>query len=226
MKSLDQVASTGIAINATNTPGDASREFIVSQPGSYFLTRNLEVTKATGIQVNAAGVTIDLNGFQISRTGGAGGDGIFIITTAHRCTVKNGSVTDFAQGINCQTTAARGCLFRDISAANCTNIAIRAGPNAVLEACRVHDSSGVAAILTTSGGTLLNCSAIGNTAGNAIQVGVGSTLNNCTVASNTGTNGISAGAGSSLTNCSATLNTLTGSAILAARDVRLAIARP
>jgi parallel beta-helix repeat protein len=215
MKSLDQIASTGVAINATNTPGDANTHFIISQSGSYFLTGNLAATKTTGIRVNAAGVTIDLNGFQISRSSGGGGDGIFITTISHRSTVRNGSVTDFAQGINCQTTAARGCVFRDLVAANCTNIAIRAGEGAVLESCRVHDNSGVAGILTANAGTLLNCTAVGNSASNAIQAGAGSTLSNCAASSNTGTNAFSAGDGSSLTNCAATGNTLTGSAILA-----------
>jgi parallel beta-helix repeat protein len=215
MKSLDQIASTGIAINATNTPGDASNHFIINQPGSYFLTGNLDVTKATGIRVNAAGVTVDLNGSQISRSSGGGGDGIFITTISHRCTVKNGSVTDFAQGINCQTTAARGCVFRDLVAANCTNIGIRAGEGAVVDSCRAHDCSGVAGILTANAGTLLNCTAVGNGASNAIQTGAGCTLSNCTASTNTGTNAFSVGDGSSLTNCAATGNTLTGSAILA-----------
>ena len=100
MKSLDQVASTGIAINATNTPGDASNHFIINQAGSYFLTGNMGVTKTNGIRVNVAGVTIDLNGFEISRSSGSGGDAITITTPAHRCTAKNGPLTGFAQGIN------------------------------------------------------------------------------------------------------------------------------
>jgi hypothetical protein len=47
MKSLDQIASTGIALNSTNTAGDANVHFIISQPGSYYLTGNLAVTKST-----------------------------------------------------------------------------------------------------------------------------------------------------------------------------------
>jgi hypothetical protein len=36
MKALDQIASSGTAINATNTPGDTSYHFIISSPGSYY----------------------------------------------------------------------------------------------------------------------------------------------------------------------------------------------
>src|SRR5471030_2422790 len=34
MKSLDQIASTGIAINAANTPGDSNYDCIISTAGS------------------------------------------------------------------------------------------------------------------------------------------------------------------------------------------------
>src|SRR5438309_10119700 len=76
MKSLDQIASTGIAINATNTPGNSASEFVISAPGNYYLTGNLNVTKTQGIDVRAVGVTIDLNSFQIARTSGSAGSGI------------------------------------------------------------------------------------------------------------------------------------------------------
>jgi hypothetical protein len=214
MKSLDQVASTGVALNTTNAPGDANNHFIINQAGSYFLSGNLGVTKTNGIRVNVAGVTIDLNGFEISRSSGSGGDAITIRPEGHRCAVKNGSLTGFANGIDCITTTAQGCVFRNLAAANCTNIAIRAGEGATLESCRVHDNSGVAGILTSTGATLRNCSAVGNSATNGIQAGAGSTLINCVAASNTGTNGISVGDGTSLTNCAASGNTLIGSGIV------------
>src|SRR4051794_19502095 len=54
MKSLDQVRSTGIAINATNTPPDASNLFVIANPGSYYLTGNLTgAATKSGISVNA-----------------------------------------------------------------------------------------------------------------------------------------------------------------------------
>src|SRR5262245_50105057 len=55
------------AINATNTPGDATCLFRITTPGSYYLTGNVTgvpgkaiITVANAGQV---GVTIDLNGF-------------------------------------------------------------------------------------------------------------------------------------------------------------------
>ena len=216
MKSLDQIASTGIALTATNAPGDANHHFIISQPGSYYLTGNLAVTRVNGMRVTVPGVTIDLNGFEISRSSGTGGDGINIQPAAHRCVVKNGSVNGFAQGINAISVSARGCLFRNLTVGNCTNYGLRAGLGAVLDSCRVHDCSGTAGIATGDGATLTNCTSQNNSATNAIQTGTGSVLTGCTVSGNTGQNGISAGEGSSLNNCTAAANTLTGSALATA----------
>jgi len=70
MKTLDQVEPRidlqkrpASAVTTTN----ADYHFIITQPGSYYLSANLAVTKTNGIQINAEGVTLDLNGFQISR---------------------------------------------------------------------------------------------------------------------------------------------------------------
>ncbi|MEM9080143.1 MAG: hypothetical protein AAGC74_05560 [Verrucomicrobiota bacterium] len=69
MKTLDQIeprtpliaSSPGVSINGSGT-------ITISQSGSYYLTENLTVTSGDGILINAAGVTLDLNGFTISST--------------------------------------------------------------------------------------------------------------------------------------------------------------
>ena len=221
MKSLDQVASTGIALNNTNTPGDANYHFVIDQPGSYFLTGNLGVTKANGIRVLAAGVTLDLNGFEISRSSGSGGDGITVNTPAHRCSIKNGSLNGFAQGINTITTTARGCLFRNLSADNCTNYGLRAGEGAVLISCRARNCGGTAGILAGTAATLTDCTASSNTASSAIQAGSGSAFSNCSATNGTGTNGINAGGGSVLSNCVTLSSNLTETRLPLAPDVAL-----
>src|SRR3954454_1744353 len=87
MKRLDEVeprtnlqASPAPAGVDTTNP---NYEFVINQPGSYYLSANIAVTKANGIQISAEGVTLDLNGFQISRASGSGGDGIQIPVNAH-----------------------------------------------------------------------------------------------------------------------------------------------
>lgn len=93
MKSLDQIEARtplvagqeGVSINANGT-------IIISESGSYYLTENLTLTaaSASGIVVQASHVTLDLNGFSLTHTTGAGGDAVVI--TASNVTVLNGSI--------------------------------------------------------------------------------------------------------------------------------------
>ena len=59
MKSLDQVEPR---MPISSAP------FTITQPGSYYLTANLNVTSGDAIDINTNGVTLDLNGFTISST--------------------------------------------------------------------------------------------------------------------------------------------------------------
>jgi parallel beta-helix repeat protein len=209
MKTLDQVRSTGIAINDTNTPGDLNYHFVISAPGSYYLTGNLGVTKPSGIHVTVAGVTVDLNGFQISRSTGSGGDGLTNDNTAHRCTIKNGSVSGFSNGIN--AAAFSGSVLQ-ISVSGCTNRGISTGVGWEISGCKAHDNPGGAnstAIFAGNGSTLTNCTATNNQGSIGINAGQGCSLTNCTAYLNTVTDAILVGAGSSLTDCTARANTST-----------------
>src|SRR4029079_14214982 len=65
MKTLDEVEPR-IAVNSTNTPGDADSLDKITQPGSYYLTGNITgVFGKMGIEIAANGVTIDLMGFEM-----------------------------------------------------------------------------------------------------------------------------------------------------------------
>ncbi|MDQ2867314.1 MAG: right-handed parallel beta-helix repeat-containing protein [Verrucomicrobiota bacterium] len=63
MKTLDQVKA-GIAIDPSK-PGFTT-PYNITQPGHYFLTGNIGVTSGDAIDINANGVTLDLNGFTLS----------------------------------------------------------------------------------------------------------------------------------------------------------------
>jgi parallel beta-helix repeat protein len=212
MKKLDEIeprtnlqaVPAPAGVDTTN-PG---YHFIINQPGSYYLSANLAVTKTNGIQIIAEGVTLDLNGFQIARGSGSGGDGIQISAAAHRISVLNGSIKGFALGINSlnPTSGARGSKLRDLDVSGCTSIAIQTGPGAVLESCRVHDNTGTHGFSCNFGSTLTNCTASTNTVTFAIAAGVGATVINCTVSNNTCSFGIYADAGSSVTHCNAVGN--------------------
>src|SRR4051812_32447786 len=210
MKKLDEVEPR-TNLQATPAPAgvdttNANYHFIINQPGSYYLSANLAVTKTNGIQINAEGVTLDLNGFQISRVSPAG-SGIEISDTSPRTTVRNGTIKGFLLGI---FDNAKTCAFRDLAVTGCTSHGILAGDGAVLESCRARNNGGAAAIGTGSGATLINCQASENTAAFGIRTNSSCVLTNCSAYSNTGNYGISVFSGSSLTNCSASFNTGTG----------------
>jgi len=212
MKRLDEVEPR-INLQGTSAPGvdttNPNFQFIINQPGSYYLSANLGVTKTNGIQINAEGVTLDLNGFQVARASGSGGDGIQISVNAHRVTVLKGSVKGFAVGINGMNgnSGARGSKLQELDVSGCTATAIAGGPGAVLEGCRVHDNTGSNGISCYTACTLTNSTASYNTVTFAIAAGPGSALNNCTAANNTCDYGIYVDSGSSVTHCNAVGNT-------------------
>jgi parallel beta-helix repeat protein len=206
MKSLEQIASTGIAINATNTPGDTDYHFIINTAGNYFLTSNLAVTKTNGIHVIAAGVTIELNGFQITRGSGSGGEGITIDGLGHRCTVKNGSLGGgFDYGIRCVFSPgqARSGSFRQLAVYNC-NTGLTAGDGWQIDRCTAHDNT--YGIGCSNGNTVTNSTAFNNFFGFSGRQG--STLTNCSARFNR--DGFESFGDSTFTNCSATGNSGAG----------------
>jgi hypothetical protein len=72
MKTLTQIEPRR-PVDLTNTPGTVTHLFVISEPGSYYLTREtLALNGQSGILINvdsAAGVTLDLNGFSVRGSG-------------------------------------------------------------------------------------------------------------------------------------------------------------
>ena len=94
MKSLDQIEAR-TAIPKSPAVPVAGPHFTISQPGSYYLTGNVEVATGNGINLTASNVTLDLNGFAlISKTANpAAGNAIDIAANLHSIEIKNGRIT-------------------------------------------------------------------------------------------------------------------------------------
>ncbi len=220
MKTLDQLEPRIDLFNAPAsavTTTDAAYHFIITQPGSYYLSANLGVAKTNGIQINAEGVTLDLNGFQISRSFATFGNGIEIAATSHRAAVRNGSIIGFGTGVNSPGgSPASACAFRDLAVSGCTVSGIVAGRGAVLETCRAHNNSGSYGIFTASGSTLTNCTAQGNTGSLGIYAFDGSTLTGCSALGNrssaVSSAGILTGNGCTISRCTSFLNSSSAAA--------------
>lgn len=210
MKTLQQIEPRIDLQNAPAsavTTGNANYHFIITQPGSYYLSANLGVTKTNGIQINAEGVTLDLSGFEISRASGTAGSGIEILGGSHRASVRNGTLKGFSNGILIVFSGnyPTGCAFRDLGVSACTTLGISAGDGAMLESCRAHNNSGSYGIFASTGSTLINCSVFNNTVTYGIYAFSGSSLVNCTAFSNSSasaaSSGIETGDNCTLTGC-------------------------
>ncbi|MCC6230860.1 MAG: hypothetical protein IT432_16740 [Phycisphaerales bacterium] len=132
-----------IAINATNTPGDADSLFRIRQPGSYYLTGKMTgVSGKMGIEIESSYVTLDLNGFELQGVAGAL-DGISCtLTNAIGISVENGTVSGWpADGVDISSSIVTGGRIEGVVSVN-------------------NGARGIAAGI---GFTLANCSAIGNT---------------------------------------------------------------
>jgi parallel beta-helix repeat protein len=232
MKTLDQIEPR-TQVNATNTPGDSDSLFKITQPGSYYLARNISgVAGKHGIEVNANGVTLDLNGFEIRGVAGSLVGVRAVIT--ENLSVRNGAIRDWG-GSGVEASVGQYSTFENLRCGDNGVTGMRVNAGSVLRGCVANENTTDGFICVSLSGNansrvtvLENCSASGNgghgfnlvssaslqnctaefSGGDGISATVfySVTAINCTVVSNTG-NGISLSGSSTLTNCTARENT-------------------
>jgi len=200
-----------IAINLTNTPGDADSLFKITQRGSYYLTGNTTgVVGKHGIEIAASGVTLDLMGFDLSGIPAMGAfDGVSAtVNSLTNITIRNGSVRAWGdEGVDLGTFSSINSAVIDVRASNNTDNGILTGSFSTITGCTAYQNAGNG-ISTFSGSTISNCTASQNTA-NGISALNGSTITGCTAFNNTG-NGISTSDACTITGCTAYQNTGNG----------------
>lgn len=172
MKSLNQVEP--------RTP-IGSLPFTITQPGSYYFTKNLEFTAATGdaITVNARNVTIDLMGFTLSSTSAVTGSGIATVGGTSGLTVKNGTIAGtttvdesnwttvkggFESGVNgIGFHGSRGYHITKLTITGCRSCGLVAASNSIVEDVVVTECGG-GGILATFG-VVRSCNVFANSGG-------------------------------------------------------------
>ncbi|MFL6538204.1 MAG: hypothetical protein ACJ8JD_08520 [Chthoniobacterales bacterium] len=178
MKTLDQVEPR-IPVSDANTLGNDTDHFVIAAAGSYYLTGNIAVSKTNGIHVTASGVTLDLNGFRISRSASNIGAGVLIDGAANRCTVKNGTLISFAYGVQATT---QGGTLSELAVSLTATSGLSVGDGWRVENCTSHGNSG-RGIATGNGCVMNNCLAYGN-GGVGIVTALNCALTNCTASGN------------------------------------------
>ena len=161
-----------IAINLTNTPGDADSLFKITQRGSYYLTGNITVPASVfwGISIEASGVTLDLNGFTIDGNAHEVGG---IVVSQSGVTIRNGTITrTTASGIstNLFPIGSAGLTIENIRVLTVFGSGIPSGGSAGV---------GTAGIFAGRGAIIRNCYV--SDAALGIAAGYNSNISGCTV---------------------------------------------
>lgn len=193
-----------VAINATNTPGDANALYRITQPGSYYLTGNITgVSGKSGIEIATSnGVTIDLRGFTLQGVSGSL-DGIVADGSQSLIAIHNGKIGGWSRAIN--LLLGEGYVLQDLVATGNIAGGIAAGTGTVIRNCELLNTLGSSPAMLVGADSIVDgCSARGNN-GVGISAGFGSVLSRCVATENAGV-GIVVQGGRSVTDCAALSN--------------------
>lgn len=185
MKTLDEVEPR-TPIDAINTPGDDNSTYKITQPGSYYVPRNISFLQfgaaRHAIEVAADNVTIDFEGFSFITLGEATLNGV---TTdgvrVKNVTVKNGTLIGFNTGIALNSTESDNIIVENMRVLDSDNTGIIIREGRVSE-CIVRDSAGVG-IYVLSNGFVNHCISEDNQEG--IYVGANTIVHDNIVRDNT-----------------------------------------
>jgi hypothetical protein len=226
MKTLDQIEAR-TAIPKSPAVPVAGPHFVISQPGSYYLTGNVEVVSGNGINITTSNVCLDLNGFSLINTTAspAAGTAIDLASGLNNIQIKNGSIyggtvrtssgsqlwqaTFVGKGWNSAirdsfTGSVQGVQLSQLTVEKCGEEGIYLTGSSVIDHLTVTANGGHGIYAFQSSMTQVNATLNGGTG----VVGYRGSITNSTGNSNYYV-GISAES-SSLSNCSATQNGSTG----------------
>jgi hypothetical protein len=178
MKTLDQVYAR---LDSRTAITNANSAYLISAPGSYYLTTNLTVSSGNGININANGVTLDLNGFTISSTlTPASYAGISLNGYLNDINIVNGHIrsgvtnngsgvysgSGFATGIGWTSCSPTNVMVSKVSVSGVLNYGIYLGYGnaAVVEACTVITAGNFGILAST-----IKDSVVADCGGNAIS---------------------------------------------------------
>ncbi|HLX70140.1 MAG TPA: right-handed parallel beta-helix repeat-containing protein [Verrucomicrobiae bacterium] len=162
MKSLDQIEPR-TPVDAAHTPGNSSEEFIISQPGSYYLTTNIVgLSGADGIEITANNVTLDLNGFSLLGTA-VSRNGIYC--QGHGVVVRNGTIKSWGSlGIEDLVSSTPARVFEKLTVSSNAVYGIETSQGAIIQDCVIEANVGFG-IYATGASRISGCIVDGNGSG-------------------------------------------------------------
>ncbi|MDB6020618.1 MAG: hypothetical protein JWQ04_475 [Pedosphaera sp.] len=169
MKSLDQIEPR-TPVDAAHAPGNIYAEFVISQPGSYYLTTNLfGINGKDGIQIITNDVTLDLNGFTLFGVPNAINGGIYISNQITSITVRNGVLSGWKSGaaIYCD---GRNVTFEHLAvSSNYSGIFCAGG--GVIKDCLFSGNATAGVDVNGSGSLVFGNDFVGNNTTNSSVIG-------------------------------------------------------
>jgi hypothetical protein len=139
----------------------SSLPFSITQPGHYYVTRNLTGLVATnGIEINASNVTLDLGGFVLTGPSAeitSGEIGVDVPSQQSAVRITNGTIRGWTQGI--QATNAVYSRIDNVSVIG-NAFGIETGIASVLEQCMVSNNNATGVFAHTT--IVENCTIIDN----------------------------------------------------------------
>jgi len=212
MKTLQEMEPR-VPLSATTTPGDVSNTYIITQPGSYYLTGDVRPTGGrNAILVSADNVTIDLRGYALDGSADTTGFKAGITNSGNRRNLRvfNGTIRQFrgygmigrfdtssfedmafidSAGGQLEIMQSSGCTVKNVRTHAVTGeTGIQVGTNSVVEGCTVEGGS---VGITCLSGVVKNCSVL-NPGFTGISCS-GGVISNCTVEGANNTSSINNG---------------------------------
>jgi hypothetical protein len=173
MKTLDQIEPR-TPVNTNTAPGNSFAQFVISKPGSYYLTGNIMsagVTGQQGIEITTNNVTLDLNGFSLLGVTSVNASGIFITNNCNNMIVRNGIISGWGGGGGVSAQQSANDIFEHLTlAANQTGLGI--GDNSTVKDCVVVSNAlyGIIASSNNGGSRIIDNEISGNNTSNSSGV--------------------------------------------------------
>jgi hypothetical protein len=192
------------AVNATNTPGDATSVFNIPSAGSFYLTGNVTgASGKNGILIGSNNVSLDLNGFQLLGVAGSlagitdGGN------NRGNAVIRNGTIRAWG-GAGIDVSHSFDSLLSQLIVADCTGKGMSVGDACVLRDCMVRNNV-AHNIASGANANLIHCTSVSSFGGDGMNLGANCMVTASSANSNQGV-GISVGAGALIENCVANGN--------------------
>lgn len=207
----DKIARTDLGLAEPRVPiqslsGSATASYLISQPGSYYLTGNIVgVAGKNGIEITADDVSLDLCGY--SMIGSASSlSAVLASSTTASLRIRDGKLTGWGQqGVH--TQAIRAAVLCDLIASNNGNAGFLLGDNHVCRSC-VAVGNAHFGFESRENCSYFGCAARQNGFG-GFSAAFGSCVESC-VAENNSFEGIRAAFESRIANCEVSFNGTAG----------------